>query len=170
MHCAKNSPTFSIREILHFSSITMAGFLLSSDARKFLLVVSCLFAMSSSAPVDECSPDVTVRDNVRKLHLDDIGVYLHQIFKETYYFPHTSLTLEVRTNRIFVTELKMHFFQLNGTVFDSHVCPLFGIYSHLEQTLQTLSENDTITHNVSVLTFVTKRQTEALCERVSIIC
>ena len=57
--------------------------------------------------------------------------------------------------------------QLNDTVFDNLVCPLFGIYSRMQQTLMSLSEDDQNYHNVSVLNFVVERQAESLCELVS---
>ena len=53
-------------------------------------------------------------------------------------------------------------------MFDNLVCPLFEIYKDMQGTLQVLSENDVTHHSVSVLNFVTERQIEALCRRVSI--
>ena len=56
----------------------------------------------------------------------------------------------------------------NDTVFGDLVCPIFGMYSRMQQTLLALSDDDSRYHSVSVLTFVLKRQAESLCERVSI--
>ena len=56
----------------------------------------------------------------------------------------------------------------NDTVFGDLVCPLFGIYSRMQQALIGLSEDDLNYHNVSVFAFVFERQAESLCERVSI--
>ena len=52
--------------------------------------------------------------------------------------------------------------------FNRLLCPLFGMYSRMQQTLLSLLENDERHHNVSLLTFLFERETGAVCERVSI--
>ena len=74
----------------------------------------------------------------------------------------------MKLQKVLLTHCILFIFQLNGTMFDNLVCPLFEIYSDMQQTLQILSEGDVKHHSVSVLTFVTERQIEALCRRVSI--
>ena len=49
--------------------------------------------------------------------------------------------------------------QLSDTIFDDLVCPLFGIYGRMQQTLLSISENDWRHHSVSVLYGETGRDT-----------
>ena len=56
--------------------------------------------------------------------------------------------------------------RLNDTKVYDLVCPLFEIYGYMQQTLQSLPEGD---ESISALVFVTKRQTEAVCDQVNSI-
>ena len=123
-------------------------------------------AVSSSAPL-------SIRD-IRPLHLDDIGAYFSMVVKEIDIVQST-LSLEVSSYFacIFLDNAYMYLkcatiLQLSDTIFDDLVCPLFGIYSRMQQTLLSISENDWRHRSVSVLNFLMERQAETLCERVSI--
>ena len=52
-----------------------------------VLLMSCLVAMSSSAPLNDALP--------RSLHLDDIGAYFRMVVKEINIIP-SNLSLEVK--------------------------------------------------------------------------
>ena len=107
-----------------------------------------------------------------ELVLDDIGVYYETVL-EAIEISNTSL--EVRSILIIPSPTKPAIYIMfhnnitqltNGTGYDL-VCSLFRVYSHVQVMLDTLPEDDERQHNVSVLAFVTEKQTEAVCHRVS---
>ena len=54
--------------------------------------------------------------------------------------------------------------QLAGNLYETHVCPVFEIYSRMEQMQLLLPENN---DTFSLLSFISKTQAQALCARVS---
>lgn len=59
--------------------------------------------------------------------------------------------------------------QLEGTLFENMVCPLFGHYSRYYQTLQSLPEGDSRHTNISLITVVSEKLAEASCKHVSVL-
>ena len=152
------------------------------------LIASCLVAVSFTVPLSNRNSD---NNQPWSLTMDDRGVYFRRVILGID-FERTNLSSEVSSKVslpllhatahiscviIIYTHLSwafIYFFgiiictilslQLSGTMFYDLVCPLFEIYRHMQQTLQNLPEGD---ESISALVFVTKRQTEAVCDQVN---
>ena len=145
--------------------------LISTGVLTLLLLASSLMGSCSSAPMEDSTPVLVEDDIVVYYGIALAGLQSHLVYnvRKSYYnimlaFKDVKKTLKPLWELYHPSFILL---QLENTTYDRLVCPLYKMYSSIQEALQRPSTDNQWRHNMTVLSFITETQTQAVCIRVS---